>query len=409
MADRSTRAGAGRGFTAADRLLLTCLTRPFGGTTALPSATEPASAVDWDRAAGLALRDGLAALVHAGLGDRAQAIPEAARTRLRAAHAASVLTSQARIAPALRQVLEALQGAGLTPIVLKGAALAHTAYPRPSYRTMSDIDLLLPPGQLERAREVLAGAGFREEARPARATHHLTPFRSDRALIPIELHYDLLPAENPYALAADQFIRRARTARLGSIDGLVLDPADALHHACVHLAYAHRYRWYLLRGLVDILAITWRYGASLNWDDFLSAAVAARTGGAVYWPLRLARGWLGAEVPAPVLARLAPPAPLRRLLEPISEPGFLLDPEHRSGSSTAVLRTVLRDLSLHTGCPIGVQLRAALGGLFPPRSAVGHLPPAVAASRLRYGLYLLSPRRCRRGIAALLQLLAMGR
>src|SRR5579875_2354823 len=165
MVDRSTRAGDSHRLTAADRLLLSCLTRPFGRRAVPDGAAVQASAADWDWAAGLALRDGLAALVYAGLGDQEQTLPAAVRARLQAAHAATVLTSQTRIATALRQALAALQGAGLTPIVLKGAALAHTVYPRPFYRTMSDIDLLLPAGQIGRAQELLEGAGFREEAR----------------------------------------------------------------------------------------------------------------------------------------------------------------------------------------------------------------------------------------------------
>ena len=48
----------------------------------------------------------------------------------------------------LAAFLRAASGAGLGVIVLKGAALAETAYPRPGLRPFGDMDVLVRPSQI---------------------------------------------------------------------------------------------------------------------------------------------------------------------------------------------------------------------------------------------------------------------
>lgn len=62
-----------------------------------------------------------------------------------------------------RRVLElvgdALGRAGLDALLVKGAGLAETVYPTPWARTMSDIDLVVPPSKLDATLRALAAAG----------------------------------------------------------------------------------------------------------------------------------------------------------------------------------------------------------------------------------------------------------
>ena len=44
----------------------------------------------------------------------------------------------------LLRALEVLAAAGIPSRVLKGVALAHTAYPQPELRVFGDVDLLVP-------------------------------------------------------------------------------------------------------------------------------------------------------------------------------------------------------------------------------------------------------------------------
>ena len=62
--------------------------------------------------------------------------------------------------------LTALEHSGITAMVVRGAALAATAYDAWPLRHCHDLDLLLPPGQLTAAEDALVRAGFTPSADP---------------------------------------------------------------------------------------------------------------------------------------------------------------------------------------------------------------------------------------------------
>lgn len=62
--------------------------------------------------------------------------------------------------PLIAEVLAALDGAGCRPLLLKGAALAHSHYAAPWQRPRSDIDVLVAPDARTAAEAALASRGF---------------------------------------------------------------------------------------------------------------------------------------------------------------------------------------------------------------------------------------------------------
>ena len=382
--------------------ILSCVRRALNGTC--PLEVEPT--LDWERIASLATQHGVVALVHSALNATSTVVPEQIRTRLRAGYLAAVLQTKASLEPSLNQVVTALHGSGLEPVVLKGAALAYTAYPEPFFRSMADVDLLLPAEQLGQASKVLLEMGFVTNAQQVEPEHHLRSHYPPSGRLGFELHRDLLPESSPYRIDVRRLRERSRVARLGSVNVPVLSPADAVFLTCVHLAYTHRYGRYPLRSLTDILAITSFHADCLDWDGLIRETLASRASGAVYWPLKFAREWLGAAVPPSVLSRLAPPIPSRWLISADIEPSALFNGDGRSEQSDTVLLNLLRELSLFTGCPVWVQVGSIVRSIFPPPNAVGHLPTSMTHSHLRYALYLANPFRLIRGLIALGRLLA---
>jgi hypothetical protein len=61
----------------------------------------------------------------------------------------------------LRTVLAALGEGGIPSVLLKGAALAYTCYPRPELRPRADTDLLIPENARDRVASVLSRLGYR--------------------------------------------------------------------------------------------------------------------------------------------------------------------------------------------------------------------------------------------------------
>jgi hypothetical protein len=96
---------------------------------------------------------------------------------------------------ALLQALDALSKNGVEAVVLKGGILASKLYPEPGLRPMDDIDILVSPNMVMRARDVLVSLGYQlplPVSRFDRAKHHLPiAIREDAGVtIGIELHTD---------------------------------------------------------------------------------------------------------------------------------------------------------------------------------------------------------------------------
>jgi hypothetical protein len=136
----------------------------------------------------------------------------------------------------------------------------------------------------------------------------------------------------------------------------------------------------------------------MDWQEFVRTVRSSRTAGAVYWPLYLAGSWLGAAVPDGVLAALAPWGLLRKLVGAGLQPAAVLNGPGQLGPGGDVLYRLLIDVSLHTGCPVPTQIGSAVRGFFPPPDTVGHLPPEVTTSPIRYGTFLTRPGRLFRGL-----------
>lgn len=380
----------GDDLSAEQRAIVESVRRAFGQEE--PSQIR--GPVDWAVVLSRASRHGLAPLVYSGLPSHPPLAPSPVRSMLRATYLGAVLRTEVWVEPTLRRVLALLTGSGLEPIVLKGAALAYLAYPEPAHRTLSDIDVLLPREHLRRASEILVESGFRIADEHPDADHHLQPHYADEGGVAVELHDRLLPERHPFTIDLDLLRDRSEIRHIAGVEGRVLAPADALLHTCVHLAYAHRYRWFPFRTFTDILAISTCCNGGLNWDLFLETVRRSRTAGAVYWPLRFSRAWVGAPIPDAVLSCLAPPTVSRRLVGAVAEPRYILDNDVPLERGSGALYRMLLDFSLYDARSTGEQLALYLGS---PRRVVRALTAYLGSpellARILVGLCSLVARR----------------
>lgn len=248
----------------------------------------------------------------------------------------------------LIRALIALNEAGVPVIVLKGAALADTIYPSLADRPMSDADILVQPGQRDRARAALERAGYRFLPEPP---HRFGPFdteftgemqfrRTEHNVI--ELHWEITPSEwlrRLMALDAAELWRDAQPFVIGAASARQLSPCDTLLHLCLHLsahAYVHPNGW---RDIPHLLA----HAHPFRWDDFVARARQFRLTAACYFVLEAVasapppfprreggaggigsslpgEGGQGGEVPLEILAALRPPAWQRWLVPRIADP-----------------------------------------------------------------------------------------
>lgn len=246
-------------------------------------------------------------------------------------------------------------------MLLKGAALAHTAYSGVRQRPMSDLDVLVDPRNAQLARRVMLSAGWREIVGGIPESvydrhHHLPPLRDARSPdLQLELHTALFPERQPFAFDVRDLWGQAKPLGAGYPDAFVPASMHSLLHACLHFLWSHQGRFGVWRTIRDIDAIT-RQGA-FDWPAFVAAARATRGATSCYWSFRIAEVTAGVSVPPVVLDQLRPP--------------------RRAYFLKAIERHFLRNLfPVEFACP-SVALDHALWelGVMPRRSGHGEVRP----------------------------------
>lgn len=162
----------------------------------------------------------------------------------------------------LFELASAFDGAGVGFVVLKGPAVAHVAYPDPSWRPFGDIDVLVARDDFEAACGILADLGYRRsfvDPRPgfaARFGKGAAHVRADG----LEMDLHRLLADGPFGYWVDQdTILRSTTAfELAGRSFARLDDSAIVLHACMHAVLGASNP--TLLQLRDIAQLSWREG-----------------------------------------------------------------------------------------------------------------------------------------------------
>lgn len=217
-----------------------------------------------------------------------------------------------RILQELSKLLHLFQHHNLPVIVLKGACLATTVYPRPGLRVMLDLDLLLPVDTMSQAVALLLADGYQPQgplgqviADHFAVLHHLPPFRHPDSPIVVELHSAIAPPNRFYAVDSKELWAHARPLQIETETAWGLDVEDLLLYTCMHATYRH-----LLeldgRFLCDLDAIIHTYQQVIDWKLVESRARARQWQNGVYLSLELAHTLLATPLPPLVLQALRP-------------------------------------------------------------------------------------------------------
>ena len=207
---------------------------------------------------------------------------------------------------------EALSNAGLRGIVLKGGGeLLTPVFPEPAFRFLSDLDILLPPDNIERAVDSLYEIGAipdPDNDADYREHHHVAALYRPDWPVPVELHRDLYRARRGRGIGLTGSMRE--TARPSGLPGLDTPaPAHRMAHAVFH-AQLQSSRYHLRElSLRDALEFE-MLSRSLPQADVAQAAVlfAADAGPASWEALDAARRLIFAS---PAAAEVLPPAARR--------------------------------------------------------------------------------------------------
>ncbi len=307
---------------------------------------------DWGGLIRQAQRQGVAALLYVKLQSRleadgvADALPAAmveAMQTLKTIHRHAALAAIKRTAE-LGRLLDALNRAGICPVVFKGAFLAHTLYPSPACRLMGDIDLWVTHAEMPVAIAALGELGYRfreKEHRPHALTRHtdgevqMRPGKTGQGLV--ELHWGVFPGEwLARAAAVDRASVRSRLTQSALLDRSVLRmaPEDELIQIILHISINHQMSRNALRSLLDVALFSRQ---ELDWAAVAERARTWRVAAAVGLTLDLAqRIFALPPLPEPVQG-LVPDGVQRRLLDRFISPQAILQGHHLAADRRRLL------------------------------------------------------------------------
>jgi hypothetical protein len=219
-------------------LLVSLLREDGGETTEVPPE-------NWARLMGLLAPHGILPLLHRQVACSHPAIPIWAEEHLRAAY----LSSRVHIfrqEMELSDLLKAMAGAGVEPLVLKGPALGRSLYSDPVFRPSGDIDLLVRREQVPAARTALLSLGFVLPLDNYRVSPSFydqetyLPATGSPFTVPVELHWEIqrFGRRHRQATIKELFERSVPVSSPG-LTFRTLSPVHALVYAGSHMTLHH--------------------------------------------------------------------------------------------------------------------------------------------------------------------------
>lgn len=200
-----------------------------------------------------------------------------------------------------QRVLKALSGAGVSAISIKGPSLALLAYRTFALREFTDLDLLVRPTEVLKARDVLVNEGYRlsspvvsdSDSAFLRSPNRELGFVNDEGCKPIELHWGILHQMFSFQLPVDQLFESACLQRHDGTSFLSLSPEYLLLYLCAH---GTKHCWASVRWLCDIACYV-QTVRELDWEVCILRAKAANCDLVLKHSLLLAHQVLGLELP----------------------------------------------------------------------------------------------------------------
>ncbi|HJR63524.1 MAG TPA: nucleotidyltransferase family protein [Gemmatimonadaceae bacterium] len=205
------------------------------------------------------------------------------------------------------RVTSAHERNGISPVMLKGAALRATVYGEPMERPVGDLDLLVKPCEIDESLRCLEACGYRaprlDISNAYREHHFHIPMGHPNGFL-VEVHWALRAPRSPFRLDPQAFLHRSRVTQVRRGKSIRIPSSeDMLLHLSsqnVDEGFSHICR------LVDVDRVV-HSTPPLDWDYLADAARSLGLETALGLTLRLASTLLGTQLPDDVLTRLRLP------------------------------------------------------------------------------------------------------
>ncbi len=249
---------------------------------AFKRSPEPDCCKDWTDSHGDVIRaHGLAPWLYRSLAEFPEAgLPLKLKRVFQHDYMLSRIASMTRES-ALKQILEAFNNKGISPVLLKGAYLGALVYDDPALRTMCDMDLLVPEEDFELAGNILTSLGYVIEFESACPEDRIlqpgeTFTRMGDRLTTVDLHRSLRSMDF-YRFLSIQVLQQTIQNLLYGRRVRFLTPEMNFIYVAMH-ALNHGP---LLRDWLDLVLILNR--TAFDWNRFISLAKALGALRPMWW------------------------------------------------------------------------------------------------------------------------------
>jgi len=199
----------------------------------------------------------------------------------------------------LSGLLDLFSAEGIPVCPLKGPVFAQRFYAHASDRPSIDIDLLVRPDDLEKARTALLRSGYAgdSELRTAYLTAHAHHLHFTRPGVPeLELHFQAYHGFGT-VMHASSMMDRATPGEFAGRKTLVASHEDEVIYLSAHAA---GHSFIRLLWIFDMKMLI--RGGGVDWSTVMSRSRELRIASAVAYSLRLLDKWLGVpDIPADAL------------------------------------------------------------------------------------------------------------
>lgn len=304
-----------------------------------------AEGVDWGRALALAEAHGLLGLLFRGARRAGPAaLPRHVEVRLWTYH--EQLKHKNRLmGDELRVLVSLLEANGIPVVPFKGPTLAAKLYADPSLREFGDLDLLIAPSNLARARQLLAQRGYLplfpttpaiDRAMLASPRHYHLALKHE---LMVELHWRT-DAEFPLADLDEPswWANRPRHA----FEGTDLHDLHDQELALVLLLHGSKHLWEQINWVAEVAELLGRLGAS-EWEWVLAKAAALGARGRVAIGLLLASRCFSLALPSSAAGWVDGSQRAARLADEIVRRWF----EAETVSSRSAIDRLLMNVYIH--------------------------------------------------------------
>lgn len=257
----------------------------------------------WDRVQSLAEFHGTIPLLQQHLAQLPEGIvPSSVQQALRD-RCREIAAKNLHLSGRLTRACAEFERAGIRVLALKGPTLAILGYGGLNLRQFNDVDLLVPPTDIDRGLEVLHDLGYEfalritpsQQARYVRSMGQVVLQDPQGTLV--ELHTRLTDLAYHFPLQFDALWSRRQPTVLHDQTVSTLGDEDLLLYLAVH---GTKHGWPCVGWVVDLVQLVARNrtpNPTIDWPRLLQRATALRCRRILLLSLRLARETLGLELP----------------------------------------------------------------------------------------------------------------